>query len=109
MDKRCPRKLKNLPSEVCSLGENAALATGEKSTRCPWFVNDKESHYCVWKWLDNRNNDGATKAELATLLNSNLSSINICEIKTIKKFTERFQRLFPNQFKFIKKTFKPKK
>lgn len=105
MDKRCPRALKEFPSACCEMGKNAAQSLGDESERCEWYVNDEKANYCVWKWLARRHNDGATKAELAELLNSNLSSINIFEQKTTKKFKKRFKTMFPEQFEIIQKAF----
>ena len=52
MDDRCIRKLTALPSQPCQEGRKAVDAERRAETAgCPWFVNDAESNYCVWKYL----------------------------------------------------------
>lgn len=67
MDARCPLKRKDFPSEPCPEGR-AAVAAEKKGGHggCPWFVNDRESNYCFFKYMaqDGRPVDPARIARL---------------------------------------------
>lgn len=78
MDRRCPRGLKCLPDKPCSMGRKAVDASKDgQEAGCPWFVADRESNYCVWKYLAD-NGRPTAPAKVARLLH-----IDDSEVKTI--------------------------
>ena len=81
MDSRCPRKLKSLPNEPCPEGRKAMdLARVGKVGGCPWFIADRESNYCVWKYLAD-NGLGTDPARVARMLYINDSEVKAVETK----------------------------
>lgn len=51
----CPRKLEKFPSSVCPLAVESieAVKNGQfDKITCPFFVNDMQSNYCFWKFMD---------------------------------------------------------
>ncbi len=79
MDPRCPRKLKGLPTEPCELGREARdAARDNKHAGCPFFVADRESNYCLFKYLaDNGRPTSAPKT-------ARLAMIDETEVKQIQ-------------------------
>lgn len=78
MDKRCPRGLKCLPSKPCEQGREAVDAARQgKEGGCPWFVADRESNYCIWKYLadDGRPTDPAKIARLLMIDDSEVKKV----------------------------------
>lgn len=72
MDARCPLKLKNHPTQCCPLAiqrlkaleraeENATHLQESEICGCPFYVNDRESNYCFFKYIhDNATKDHST-------------------------------------------------
>lgn len=87
MDCRCPLKLKTLPTEPCSEGRKAVDAARKGyEGGCPWFVNDAESNYCVWKLLadEGRPMDTPKVARLCMISDKEVK-------QTITKFKKKFE------------------
>lgn len=72
MDQRCPLSLKTHPKQVCplavqrlkaleNLNGNSSHMHESKLPGCEWALNDKESHYCFFKYIyDNGGKDHST-------------------------------------------------
>lgn len=65
---RCPRKLMKTPETPCELGREAVNAAKDnKHGGCEFFVNDRESNYCFFKYLE-LHDEPKDPAEIARLL-----------------------------------------
>lgn len=78
MDSRCPRQLKGMPTTPCQMGrEGRDAARDGKEGGCPWFVADRESNYCLFKYL--ADNGRATAAPKV----ARLAMVDEAEVKAI--------------------------
>lgn len=88
MDSRCPRKLKGVPTTPCQLGRDGRDAFRDgKEAGCPFFIADRESNYCLFKYLaDNGRPALAPKvARLAMIDESEVKQIMAKFKKVIKE------------------------
>jgi hypothetical protein len=95
MDSRCPRKLSKTPCNACPEGKRAVdLARKGLEGGCPWFVADAESHYCFFKFMDDRGDGRPVKnsAKIARMLMMDDGQVK----KVVSKFKKDFKDiLFP--------------
>lgn len=81
MDSRCPRKLKDTPCSACPMGKQAVDAARDgKEAGCPWFVNDAESHFCFFKFMNDNGPRSVSTPKIAQKL-----MLDEGEIKKIEK------------------------
>jgi hypothetical protein len=73
MDSRCPKGLKCLPEKPCELGREARDAARDgKVAGCPFFVADRESNYCLFRYLaDNGRPTSAPKVARLAMIDEN--------------------------------------
>jgi hypothetical protein len=73
MDSRCPRGLKCTPNKPCPKGrEGRDAARDGKEAGCPFFIADRESNYCVFKFLaDNGRPTDAPKVARLAMIDEN--------------------------------------
>lgn len=84
MDKRCPRKLKALPSSPCSEGKRAVdAARNNEEGGCPWHVNDAGSYFCFFKYM-HENPQPTDTSKIASLL--------MIDDNEVKKIVQAFRR-----------------
>ena len=92
MDSRCPKKLAGLPTEPCPEGRKA-VDEARKGCEggCPWFIADRESNYCYFKYMA----DNGRATEPAKI--SRLLLIDDAEVKQImSKFKKAAQEFMAN-------------
>lgn len=100
MDKRCPRKLGDMPEKWCELAvlrlkalRNAGkeLSEHEESLLpgCPWAIDSQMAHYCFFKHLNDYASDRSiSDVELAALLNVSVDTIKKIEKNALSKMKE---------------------
>ena len=87
MDKRCPRKLQNLPCEACpkALEAIARVRRGESpEPGCPWYTADPTASYCFFRWL--ADNGGKT------IPDSKIAQLELIPDQEVKKIVQGFKR-----------------
>jgi len=76
---KCPRKLRNAPTEPCPQGMEHATqpidndrrrgaATTTEERGCPWGINSAAHGYCFWKYAETLQGSPATDKEICDLL-----------------------------------------
>lgn len=100
MDKRCPRKLDEMPDSWCPLGvmrlkaiRNAGRELTEEEEAllpgCPWAVDHQLAHYCFFEYLSNYTSDKSiSDIELAALLNVSVETIKKIEKTALTRMRE---------------------
>lgn len=83
-DSRCPRKLKSAPQRDCQEGKKAVdLARNAKEGGCPYFIQDRESHYCFFLFMQ-QNGRPIDTAKIARLL--------LMDDEEVKKIISNFKK-----------------
>jgi hypothetical protein len=97
MDKRCPRRLEEMPDSWCPLAvmrlkaiRNAGRELTEEEEAllpgCPWAVDHQLAHYCFFEYLANYTSDKqVSDIELAALLNVSVDTIKKIEKGALTK------------------------
>ena len=97
IDKRCPRKLENMPDNWCELAvlrlkaiRNAGRELTEeeesKLPGCPWAIDHQLAHYCFFKYLSEYTSEKSiSDIELAALLNVSVDTIKKTEKSGLTK------------------------
>lgn len=104
MDKRCPRKLDELPCDFCPLAvlRLKALRNNDKEQTeteedklpgCPWAVNHQMSNYCFFKYSKDYLNNPPSDKEIA-----HMNSVSVETVKTVEK--EALNKI--KEFKIVK-------
>ncbi len=100
MDKRCPRRLEQMPDNWCPLAvmrlkaiRNAGRELTEEEEAllpgCPWAVDHQLAHYCFFEYLANYTSEKSTSdIELAALLNVSVETIKKIEKQALTKMRE---------------------
>jgi hypothetical protein len=100
MDKRCPRRLNDLPSKWCELAvlrlkaiRNAGRELSEeeesKLPGCPWAIDHQLAHYCFFKYLTEFTSEkSVSDIELAALLNVSVDTVKKIEKGALNKMRE---------------------
>lgn len=103
MDKRCPRKLDKFPDSPCSLavqrlkllaasGKNMPYLKEKSMEGCPYYILDKDSHYCFFKYMYDNESKEHSVIDICMLLNITQSAVYqslkraINKLKTKKSF-----------------------
>jgi hypothetical protein len=108
MDKRCPRSLKEMPTEWCPLAvmrlrairtAGKELSEEEEATLpgCPWAVNHQLANYCFFQYIQNYSGDKApSDIEIASLNCMSVEAVRKTEKTALSKIRET------KQFKSLK-------
>lgn len=100
MDKRCPRRLEEMPDNWCPLAVmrlKAIRNAGRELTEdeeallpgCPWAVDHQLAHYCFFEYLINYTSEKSiSDIELAALLNVSIDTIKKIEKQALTKMRE---------------------
>lgn len=100
MDKRCPRRLEEMPDSWCPLAVmrlKAIRNAGRELTEdeeallpgCPWAVDHQLAHYCFFEYLTKFTSDkSVSDIELAALLNVSVDTIKKIEKQALVKMRE---------------------
>jgi hypothetical protein len=100
MDKRCPRRLEDMPDTWCPLAvlrlkaiRNAGRELTEeeesKLPGCPWAIDHQLAHYCFFKYLSEFTQEKqVSDIELAALLNVSVETIKKIEKNALAKMRE---------------------
>ena len=100
MDKRCPRRLEEMPESWCPLAvmrlkaiRNAGRELTEEEEAllpgCPWAIDHQLAHYCFFEYLSNYTSDkSVSDIELASLLNVSVDTVKKIEKNAINKMRE---------------------
>ncbi len=100
MDKRCPRRLEDMPDTWCPLAvlrlkaiRNAGRELTEeeesKLPGCPWAIDHQLAHYCFFKYLAEFTQEKqVSDIELAALLNVSVDTIKKIEKTALTKMRE---------------------
>jgi hypothetical protein len=91
LDKRCPRRLKHLPTEPCPEGRKAMdLARNRQHGGCPWFIADAESQYCFFKYITDNAGKQCETQRIAHFLMLDDSEVK----RLLSQFKTRISELF---------------
>lgn len=97
MDKRCPRRLEDMPDSWCPLAvlrlkaiRNAGRELTEEEESllpgCPWAVDHQLAHYCFFKYLKTFTGENSVSdIELAALLNISVDTVKKLEKGALAK------------------------
>lgn len=97
MDKRCPRRLEDMPDNWCPLAvlrlksiRNAGRELSEDEEAllpgCPWAVDHQLAHYCFFEYLAKYTSEkSVSDIELAALLNVSVESVKKIEKSALAK------------------------
>lgn len=100
MDKRCPRRLEQMPDSWCPLAvmrlkaiRNAGRELTEEEEAllpgCPWAVDHQLAHYCFFEYLTNYTSEKSiSDIELAALLNVSIDTVKKIEKQALSKMRE---------------------
>ena len=100
MDKRCPRRLEDMPDNWCPLAVlrlKAIRTAGRELTEeeeallpgCPWAIDHQLAHYCFFEYLAKFTSDKqVSDIELAALLNVSVDTIKKIEKNALSKMRE---------------------
>lgn len=100
MDKRCPRRLEDMPDSWCPLAvmrlkviRNAGRELTEEEEAllpgCPWAVDHQLAHYCFFEYLAKFTSDKqVSDIELAALLNVSVDTIKKIEKTALQKMRD---------------------
>lgn len=100
MDKRCPRRLEEMPDNWCPLAvmrlkaiRNAGRELTEEEEAllpgCPWAVDHQLAHYCFFEYLANYTSEkSVSDIELAALLNVSVDTVKKIEKQALVKMRE---------------------
>ena len=100
MDKRCPRRLEEMPDSWCPLAvlrlkaiRNAGRELTEEEESllpgCPWAVDHQLAHYCFFEYLANFTSDkSVSDIELAALLNVSVDTVKKIEKSALTKMRD---------------------
>jgi len=100
MDKRCPRRLEEMPDSWCPLAVmrlKAIRNAGRELTEdeeallpgCPWAVDHQLAHYCFFEYLMKYTSEkSVSDIELAALLNVSVDTIKKIEKQALVKMRE---------------------
>jgi hypothetical protein len=111
MDKRCPRRLEEMPDSWCPLAvlrlkaiRNAGRELSEEEEAllpgCPWAVDHQLAHYCFFNYLSDFTSDKQiSDIELAALLNVSVETIKKTEKLGLSKMRnhESFSNIKGNE------------
>lgn len=64
--KCCPLNREYLPESPCPEGTPPANKGGktQDEPRCAWWINDKDSNYCFWRFIRSRSDENGVMREL---------------------------------------------
>lgn len=97
MDQRCPRHLKDLPDNWCSLAvlrlkaiRNAGRELTEEEEAnlpgCPWAVQHQMANYCFFKYIQEFTGDKApSDLEIASLIGVSIDTVKKTEKSALTK------------------------
>lgn len=100
MDKRCPRRLENMPDSWCPLAvlrlkaiRNAGRELSEDEEAllpgCPWAVDHQLAHYCFFEYLTKYTTEkSVSDIELAALLNVSVDTVKKIEKGALTKMRD---------------------
>jgi hypothetical protein len=100
MDKRCPRRLEDMPDSWCPLAVlrlKAIRNAGRELTEdeeallpgCPWAVDHQLAHYCFFEYLTKFTSEkSVSDIELAALLNVSVDTVKKIEKGALTKMRE---------------------
>ena len=100
MDKRCPRRLEEMPDSWCPLAvmrlkaiRNAGRELNEDEEAllpgCPWAIDHQLAHYCFFEYLITYTTEkSVSDIELAALLNVSVETIKKIEKTALTKMRE---------------------
>jgi hypothetical protein len=100
MDKRCPRRLEEVPDSWCPLAvmrlkaiRNAGRELTEEEEAllpgCPWAVDHQLAHYCFFEYLSKFTSDKSiSDIELAALLNVSVDTVKKIEKNALQKMRD---------------------
>lgn len=100
MDKRCPRRLEEMPDSWCPLAVmrlKAIRNAGRELTEdeeallpgCPWAVDHQLAHYCFFEYLSKFTTEKSiSDIELASLLNVSVDTIKKIEKTALTKMRD---------------------
>jgi hypothetical protein len=84
-DPRCPRKLSSPPETACPEGKKAVdLARDGKHGGCPFFINDRESNFCFFKFMS----DNGQQVDTATI-----ARLLMMDDAEVKKIIAKFRKI----------------
>jgi hypothetical protein len=92
MDERCPLGLKILPQSICPLAAQSLRALRNNPGQaeklelpCQWYINDRDSNYCFFKYIhDNVGKDHNT-IDIASLLLTTQASVYSAQSRALQK------------------------
>lgn len=96
-DGRCPRKLKDLPDQWCSLAvlrlkaiRNAGRELTEEEEAnlpgCPWSVQHQMANYCFFKYIQEFTGDKApSDLDIASLIGTSIDTVKKTEKVALNK------------------------
>lgn len=100
MDKRCPRRLEDMPDSWCPLAVlrlKAIRNAGRELTEdeeallpgCPWAVDHQLAHYCFFEYLTKFTTENSiSDIELAGLLNVSVDTVKKIEKGALTKMRD---------------------
>ena len=100
MDKRCPRRLEEMPDGWCPLAvmrlkaiRNAGRELTEEEEAllpgCPWAVDHQLAHYCFFEYLTKFTTEkSVSDIELAALLNVSVDTVKKIEKNALSKMRD---------------------
>ena len=100
MDKRCPRRLEEMPDSWCPLAvmrlkaiRNAGRELTEEEEAllpgCPWAIDHQLAHYCFFEYLTKYTTEkSVSDIELAALLNVSVETVKKIEKQALSKMRE---------------------
>jgi hypothetical protein len=92
MDERCPLGLKSLPTSVCPLAaerlralRNSPNDPKAEQVGCSWYIADRPSNYCFFKYVHDNEGQGHETIEIAALLHATQANVHANLGKAIEK------------------------
>lgn len=93
----CPRRLLNLPNKICDKGLCKVISMlggrynqeSVNDNECIWYVNDKSSCYCFWKYISKKNFPHVLE-DIAWLLCVSINNIKLREAEALGHFGDSF-------------------
>ena len=97
--KCCPLTKEYMPETACPEGKpniNPQNGKIQNEPRCSWWINDKNSNYCFWRYLKDKSDpDGVMKelvqSELAQLFGWSNTKTHFMLKQAIEELTEAFK------------------
>jgi hypothetical protein len=95
MDPRCPLGLKSLPQSACPEAANALRMLRNNPSQaeklklpCDWYINDRDSNYCFFKYIHDNEGQDHNTIDIASLLLTTQASVYSGQSRALAKAKE---------------------